>query len=104
MSGRTFFDTAILVYAVSEADPHSAVPKKLLAAGGYVSVQVLNELAAVTRRKLKMSWEDIGGALAAVRTLCEPPSPLTVGIHDAGLAIAAVRTKISHSSPRRTPR
>ena len=52
-------------------------------------MQVLNEFAAIARRKLNMSWEEIGEALAAVRTLCEPPSPLTVEIHDAGMAIAA---------------
>lgn len=52
-------------------------------------MQVLNEFVAVARRKLNMSWEEIGDALTAVRTLCEPPSPLTVQIHHAGLAIAA---------------
>ena len=89
MSDRSFFDTTILIYAVSAGDPRAAVAEKLLAAGGYISVQVLNEFATVARNKLKMSWEEIGEALAAVRTLCEPPTPLTVGIHDAGLAIAA---------------
>jgi predicted nucleic acid-binding protein len=89
MSDRPFFDTTILVYAVSEGDPRAAVAENLLAAGGHISVQVLNEFAAVARRKLNMSWEEIGDALGAVRTLCEPPSPLTVQIHDAGLAIAA---------------
>jgi predicted nucleic acid-binding protein len=89
MSDRTFFDTTILVYAVSGGNPRAAVAENLLATGGYISVQVLNEFAAVARRKLKMSWEEIGEALAAVRTLCELPSPLTVEIHDAALAIAA---------------
>jgi predicted nucleic acid-binding protein len=88
MSDRPFFDTTILVYAVTEGDPRAEVAEALLAAGGYISVQVLNEFAAVARRKLNMSWEEIGDALAAVRTLCEPPSPLTVQAHDAGLAIA----------------
>jgi predicted nucleic acid-binding protein len=89
MSARPFFDTTILIYAVSEGDPRAEIAENLLAAGGYISVQVLNEFAAVARRKLNMSWGDIGDALSAVRTLCEPPSPLTVQIHDAGLAIAA---------------
>jgi predicted nucleic acid-binding protein len=89
MSDRPFFDTTILIYAVSEGDPRAEVAENLLAAGGYISVQVLNEFAAVARRKLNMSWEEIGDALAAVRTLCEPPSPLTVQNHDVGLAIAA---------------
>jgi predicted nucleic acid-binding protein len=89
MSDRSFFDTTILIYAVSAGDPRAAVAEKLLAAGGYISVQVLNEFATVARIKLKMSWEEIGEALAAVRTLCDLPCPLTVKIHETGLAIAA---------------
>src|ERR1700678_2751831 len=89
MSDRTFFDTTILVYAVSGGDPRAAIAENLLATGGSISVQVLNEFAAVARRKLDMSWEEIGDALTAVRTLCGPPAPLTVQIHDAALAIAA---------------
>jgi predicted nucleic acid-binding protein len=52
-------------------------------------VQVLNEFAAVARRKMKMSWEEITDALSAVRVLCEPPITLSVDIHDAALKIAA---------------
>jgi predicted nucleic acid-binding protein len=89
MNDRSFFDATILVYAVSEGDSRAAVAESLLAAGGYISVQVLNEFAAIARRKLNMPWEEIGEALAAVRTLCKPPSSLTVEIHDAGMAIAA---------------
>ena len=50
MSDRTFFDTTILVYAVSGGDPRAAVAENLLATGGYISVQVLNEFAAVAIR------------------------------------------------------
>lgn len=89
MSGRPFFDTTVLIYAVSEGGPRAAVAENLLAAGGTIGVQVLNEFASVARRKLTMSWEEIGDALAAVRALCEAPAPLTVKIHDAALEIAA---------------
>ena len=88
MKGKVFFDTTILIYAVSEGDARAAVAEGLLAAGGNISVQVLNEFAAVARRKLKMSWQEIGEALGAVRALCEPPVPLTVEIHDLALRIA----------------
>jgi predicted nucleic acid-binding protein len=63
--------------------------EKLLAAGGYISVQVLNEFAAVAHRKLKMSWDEITDALSAIRLLCEPPIALSVNIHEAALKIAA---------------
>ena len=88
MKGKVFFDTTILIYAVSEGDARAAVAEGLLAAGGNISVQVLNEFAAVARRKLKMSWQEIGEALGAVRALCEPPVPLTVEMHDLALRIA----------------
>jgi predicted nucleic acid-binding protein len=89
MNGSPFFDTTVLIYAVSEADSRAVVAEKLLADGGCISVQVLNEFAAVARRKLKMSWEEISEALAAVRTLCEPVIPLTLVIHETALKIAS---------------
>ena len=54
-----------------------------------MSVQVLNELASVARRKLGMTWDEIGEALAAIRVLCPSPVPLTIETHEAGLRIAA---------------
>jgi predicted nucleic acid-binding protein len=89
MSGKPFFDTTILIYSITSGDPRAAIAEKLLAEGGYISVQVLNEFAAVARRKLNMSWEEIGDALSAVRVLCEPPTALSVNTHEAALKIAA---------------
>jgi predicted nucleic acid-binding protein len=89
MSDSVFFDTTILIYAVSTDDPRATIAEALLARGGCISVQVLNEFAAVARRKLKMSWEEIEEALGAIRTLCEPPAGLTVEIHDRALKLAA---------------
>jgi predicted nucleic acid-binding protein len=46
MSGRVFFDTNILVYAFggkSMNDPRIDAAERLVALGGVVSVQVLNE-------------------------------------------------------------
>lgn len=89
MSARTFFDTNVLVYVIGERDRRTETAEALLAAGGMISVQVLNELANVARRKLAMSWEEIDEALAAVRTLCPSPLPLTADLHDSGRRIAA---------------
>ena len=63
--------------------------EKLLADGGWISVQVLNEFAAVARRKLNMSWEETREALLAIRALCESPTPLSIETHEAALEIAA---------------
>jgi predicted nucleic acid-binding protein len=65
------------------------VAEKLLAEGGWISVQVLNEFVAVARRKLSMSWEETGEALLAIRALCELPTTLSVETHGAALEIAA---------------
>ena len=89
MSDKAFFDTNILVYVVGQKDERTSKAEALVANGGVISVQVLNELASVSRRKLGLSWEDIGDALAALRVLCPSATPLTTDTHDAGLRIAA---------------
>lgn len=88
MSDKAFFDTNVLVYVVGQKDERTETAEALLAAGGVISVQVLNELASVLRKKLRMSWEEVGDALAAIRTLCPSPAPLTTDTHDGGLRIA----------------
>jgi predicted nucleic acid-binding protein len=89
MSDKAFFDTNILVYVVGQKDQRTDTAEALLAGGGTISVQVLNELANVSRKKLRMSWEEIDEALAAIRVLCPSPLSLTVDTHDAGRRIAA---------------
>jgi predicted nucleic acid-binding protein len=89
MSGRSFFDTTVLIYSISSEQPRTAMAEKLLADGGWISVQVLNEFAAVARRKLDMSWEETREALLAIRGLCETPIPLSIKTHQAALEIAA---------------
>jgi predicted nucleic acid-binding protein len=89
MSDKGFFDTNVLVYVVGQEDERTALAEALVAGGGVVSVQVLNELTAVARRKLGLTWEEVGEALAAIRVLCPSPVPLTIETHEAGLRIAA---------------
>jgi predicted nucleic acid-binding protein len=89
MSGRSFFDTTILIYCISSQQPRAGMAEELLADGGWISVQVLNEFAAVARRKLGMSWEETNEALLAIRALCETPTPLSIETHQAALEIAA---------------
>jgi|SRR5579872_1946511 len=89
MSDKAFFDTNILVYVVGQKDERTPAAESLVANGGVISVQVLNELASVSRRKLGMSWQEVGEALRAIKVLCPGPVPLTVETHDAGVRIAA---------------
>lgn len=89
MSDRAFFDTNVLVYVVGQEDRRTKAAEALLAGGGVISVQVLNELANVARKKLGMSWEDIHEALGAIRALCPSPLAVTSDMHDAARQIAA---------------
>jgi predicted nucleic acid-binding protein len=89
MSDRPFFDTTILIYSISSDEPRAAIAEKLLADGGWISVQVLNEFATVARRKLNLSWQETREALLAIRALCESPTTLSVETHEAALEIAA---------------
>lgn len=91
MSGESplpFLDSCVLIYALSEGDPRALIAEELLASGGVISVQVLNELAAVARRKLNMSWAEIRQVLDDIRTLCEPPVPLSLETHASAVEIA----------------
>jgi predicted nucleic acid-binding protein len=91
MPVKAFFDTNVLVYAVAEGDPRTAQAEELLASGGVVSVQVLNEFVSVARRKILMPWRDVTQALDAFRVLCPAPLPITVETHDAAVRIAATQ-------------
>ena len=54
-----FLDTNILLYLLSEDETKSVRAENTIAAGGFISVQVLNEFASVARRKLNMSFAEI---------------------------------------------
>jgi len=68
----------------------STVAKDLIANGGVVSVQMLNEFVNVARRKLRRDWRQIEGALDLLRRLLDPPIPLTIDLHESAIASCCV--------------
>jgi predicted nucleic acid-binding protein len=82
-----FFDTNILVYA-QQAGAKADRARLLLAGGGKLSVQVLNEFTAVSRRKQGKEWREIGDAIADLLVLVDPPLSLTFDLHAAARALA----------------
>lgn len=82
-----FLDTNVLVYALT-TDPRAAAAHALLERGCVASVQALGELANVARRKLGMSWPEVGEALAAVRAVCRTVVPVDIDTHANALSIA----------------
>ena len=90
---KAFIDTNILLYLLSEDSKKADRAETIIRAGGTISVQVLNELANVTHRKLAMSWMEINELLSLIRLLCSI-EPLTIETHDMGILIAE-RYKLS---------
>lgn len=88
MGGSAFFDTNVFVYAVVQDDPRSQKAEELIAEGGTVSVQVLNEFADVVRRKARMPWDEVRFAIENIKVLCRDPLPITIDTHREALAIA----------------
>lgn len=82
-----FLDTNVIVYLLSADTRKADIAEALVAAGGIVSVQVLNEAVAVARRKLALPWAEIQAWLAAVRACCRVV-PLTEADHDLALDLA----------------
>jgi len=83
----SFFDTNVLVYVASGDTAKADRAEAVIAAGGSISVQVLNELTKVARRKMQMSWVDTHALLNMMRGLMTV-HPLTVETHETGLALA----------------
>ena len=83
----SFFDTNILIY-IASGDPVKADrAEAILDRGGTISVQVLNELTNVARRKMRMSWPETHAFLSMLRGLLTV-HPITIDTHETGLAIA----------------
>lgn len=83
-AARAFLDTNVLLYLLSADAAKADRAEAVVASGGIVSVQVLNEFASVAARKLGMSVAEIRDVLAPIRALC-PAEPLTPATHDQAL-------------------
>lgn len=84
---KRFLDTNVLLYLLSAEAGKADLAEAELRSGGIVSVQVLNEFAAVAARKLKMPIAEIRDVLATVKEICEV-TPMTEETHDLGLHVA----------------
>ena len=84
---RIFFDSNTLLYLISADTFKSGRAQTYLENGGSISVQVLNELTNVARRKMQMSWPETRAFLSLIRGLL-PVQPITVEVHETGLDLA----------------
>jgi predicted nucleic acid-binding protein len=87
-AAEIFHDTNVILYLLSSEAAKADRAEELLAAGGHISVQVLNEFVAVASRKLALGWSEIGEILEQVRSVCAV-EPITLDTHERGLAVAS---------------
>jgi predicted nucleic acid-binding protein len=83
----SFLDSNIVLYLASEDVAKADRAQELVAVGGTISVQVLNEIANVSRRKMGLSWAETRNFLLMIRGLLEV-KPITIEIHDVGISLA----------------
>lgn len=82
-----FIDANVLLYLASADERKITRVEAILARGGTVSVQILNEIANVARRKMKMGWDETIAFVERFRLLLTVV-PLTEQIHEDGLRLA----------------
>ena len=83
----SFLDSKIVLYLASEDLLKADRAQELVAEGGTISVQVLNEIANISRRKMGLSWTETRNFLLMIRGLLKV-EPITIEIHDVGISLA----------------
>lgn len=78
-----FCDSNVVLYLFGN-DAKATIAEDLINTGAVISVQVLNEVASVLRRKRRMGWPDIRQIIGVVRATreivsCDLVTTKTVG-------------------------
>ena len=81
------FDSNVVLYLLLAEEAKAETAARLLSQKGVVSVQVLNEVNNVMRRKWQMDWEEIDDFLHVLMPVCII-RPLTLSVHRLGLNLA----------------
>ena len=87
MNAEVFFDTNVLLYLLSDDPAKAGRAEALLAEGGTISVQVLNEFASVCRRKLGLELREVQEFVETFRAVCAVV-PVDLPLHEDGVALA----------------
>jgi predicted nucleic acid-binding protein len=84
---KVFFDTNILLYLLSGDTGKADRAEAIMQIGGLISVQVLNEVTTVGRRKLSMSWSELDEFLSLIQSVLTVES-LTLDTYNRGRYVA----------------
>ena len=83
----SFIDTNVLIYLASADVAKADRAETIVRDGGAISVQVLNEVTNVARRKMRLSWSETDELLSMLRQLLTVYD-LTLEVHDLSLSLA----------------
>jgi predicted nucleic acid-binding protein len=86
VADKAFVDSNVILYLFAD-DNRAAKAEQLFEPAVTISVQVLNEVTNVLRRKSNLSWRHATQALELIRSLCRV-EPLTLETHRESLRIA----------------
>jgi predicted nucleic acid-binding protein len=86
MNAQPFLDTDVILYLLSGDTINANQAEALLAQGGTISVQVLNEAVNVMTKKPAMGLDEVCDVLARIRYVCDV-QPVTIETHDQALNI-----------------
>jgi len=84
---KSFIDSNVVLYLFSSDTVKADRAESLLQSGCLISVQVLNEVASVCLRKLKMTWKDVDFVLQTLKSTCEV-LPVTLASHEKAVGLA----------------
>ena len=84
---NVFVDSNVLLYLLSDDESKAERAGALVDAAPFISVQILNEFVAISRRKFKLTWPEVHVALAPIKTFCKILE-LTRDMHERALDIA----------------
>lgn len=90
---KPFIDSNVVLYLFSSDTAKADKAEQVLEAGGFISVQVLNEVTSVCLRKLKMTWAEVDAVHLALKATCVV-LPLTLATHEMAVQYAK-RFKLS---------
>jgi predicted nucleic acid-binding protein len=93
----SFIDSNILLYLASNDPVKADKAEQIIAAGGAISVQTLNEIANVARRQMQMSWPETHAFLDTVHRLLTV-HPITLETFHTGLELAERYQLSTHDS------
>jgi len=82
-----FLDTNIFVYAYGSSGAKAEVAERLIATEAVISVQILNEFAAVMHGKFKLDIAKVRLRVDELLVDCPDPKPLTLETHRAALRL-----------------